>query len=52
MHALAGLRTISRTLLQGYVQRTQSTEAQQKSSENDARLGRIFFHIACQHVVG
>lgn len=38
MHALAGLRTISRTLLQGYVQRTQSTEAQQKSSDNDARL--------------
>jgi len=37
MHALAGLRTISRTLLQGYVYRTQATEAQ-KSSDTETRL--------------
>jgi len=38
MHALAGLRTISRTLLQGYVHRTHATDPSQKSSESDARL--------------
>lgn len=37
MHALAGLRTISRTLLQGYVQRTHSTDSSQQS-QSDTRL--------------
>ena len=42
MQAIAGLsRSISRALVQGVVQRSQSTEATQKLADQDTKLGKL-----------